>query len=209
MPDTAGSPSDETLMSHYARGDPVAFDRLFARYERRAHAFLLARVRSPERADDLFQELFLRIHRGRETFRPDGRFAPWFFGIARRVLVDEYRRRGPPFEEFREGFAARGPDPERAFAARESLASLEAELSEEEQAILVAASGRPGLRIDEAAADRLAARHRIQLPDGSQILLRREYRVIFRTPMRWSEGMLLERVYVASRQGGARVSRAA
>jgi len=63
--------------------------------------------------------------------------------------------------------------------------------------MLVGASEPPAARADRAAADAVAVRHRIQLPDGSQILLRREYRVIFRTPMRWSDGMLLERVYVA------------
>jgi hypothetical protein len=75
--------------------------------------------------------------------------------------------------------------------------------------LLGAASERPPLDLDEASVDRIAARHRIQLPDGSQILLRREYRVIFRTPMRWSEGMLLERVYVASREPGEDASRGA
>jgi RNA polymerase sigma-70 factor (ECF subfamily) len=141
MPDAAGDPSDEALMSRYARGDPAAFDRLFARYEPRAYAFFLARVRSPERASDLFQELFLRVHRGRATFRPDGRFAPWFFGVARRVLVDEFRRRSPVLEGLGGDLAASGPDPERAFEVRESLAALEAELSAEEQTILVAAKG--------------------------------------------------------------------
>jgi RNA polymerase sigma-70 factor (ECF subfamily) len=141
MPDAADSTSDDALMSRYARGDPAAFDQLFARYERRAYGFFLARVRSPERAADLFQELFLRVHRGRETFRPEGRFAPWFFGVARRVLVDDFRRRGPPLEGLGEELAARASDPERAFQVRESLAVLQAELSEEEQTILVAAKG--------------------------------------------------------------------
>lgn len=46
----------------------------------------------------------------------------------------------------------------------------------------------------------VATRHRIQLPDGPQLMLRREYEVIFRRPMRWSEGLLLEPVYVAKSQ---------
>lgn len=74
--------------------------------------------------------------------------------------------------------------------------------------MLAGASQGPVSRADGAAAGAVAVRHRIQLPDGSQLLLRREYRVIFRTPMRWSEGLLLERVYVAGCEAGARVSRA-
>lgn len=61
-------------------------------------------------------------------------------------------------------------------------------------------------RSDGAAAGAVAVRHRILLPDGSHLMLRREYRVIFRTPMRWSEGLLLERVYVAGRERGARTT---
>lgn len=60
----------------------------------------------------------------------------------------------------------------------------------------------------EEAVETVALRHRIQLPDGSQIMLRREYRVIFRTPMRWSEGMRLERVYVADAEASGSASRA-
>ena len=138
MPD---GPSDEALMAAYARGDGAAFDALFTRYERRAYRFLLARVRSPERAADLFQELFLRVHRGRDAFREDGRFDAWFFQIARRVLADEFRRRGPPLEPLGEGLAAGGADPERAFQIGEALDALGAELSEEERSILVSAKG--------------------------------------------------------------------
>lgn len=105
MPDGAAARSDEALMAADAQGDPAAFDELFARYERRAYAFFLQRVRSPERAADLFQELFLRIHRSRETFRPEGRFAPWLYRIARHVLVDDFRRRGPPLEGLGENLA--------------------------------------------------------------------------------------------------------
>lgn len=61
--------------------------------------------------------------------------------------------------------------------------------------------------VDEAMGA-VAVRHRIHLPDGSQIMLRREYRVIFRTPMRWSEGMRLERVYVADTKASKNASRA-
>lgn len=137
-PDALG---DEALMDRYARGDPEAFDRLFVRYARRAYAFFLSRVRSPDRAADLFQELFLRIHRGRDTFRADGRFEAWFFGVARRVLADDLRRRGPPLEVLPNGLAAAGPSPERELEVREALAALERELGEEERWIVVAAKG--------------------------------------------------------------------
>jgi len=141
MPDARVGSSDEDLMVRYARGDPAAFDELFARYERRAYGFFLARVRSPERAADLFQDLFLRIHRGRETFREGGRFEAWFFRVARHALVDDLRRRGPPLEALGDDYAGSGRSPEREFQLGEELEAVGADLSEEERAILVAAKG--------------------------------------------------------------------
>jgi len=141
MAGAPGAPSDEALMDGYARGDPAAFDQLFLRYERRAYAFFLARVRSPERAADLFQELFLRIHRGRQTFHSDRRFEPWFFRVARHVLVDDFRHRGPPLEILGEELAAEGSSPERQFQLGEALEALGTDLTEEERVILVAAKG--------------------------------------------------------------------
>ena len=84
--------SDEALMERYAAGDVEAFDLLFRRCEPRAYAFFLKRTGSPERAQDLYQELFLRIHRGRHRYDPSRPFTPWFFQIANRLLVDDHRR---------------------------------------------------------------------------------------------------------------------
>lgn len=84
--------ADETLMARYADGDAEAFDELFRRFERRAYAFFLGRTGSPQRAQDLYQELFLRIHRARDRFDRNRPFAPWFFQIANRLLVDDRRR---------------------------------------------------------------------------------------------------------------------
>jgi RNA polymerase sigma-70 factor (ECF subfamily) len=83
---------DELLMGRYAGGDDAAFEVLFARYESRAYAFFLRRVGSTERAQDLYQELFLRIHRARDAYDPRRPFAPWLFQIAHRLLVDDLRR---------------------------------------------------------------------------------------------------------------------
>ena len=80
--------TDEVLMRRYARGDFSAFDELFRRFEPRAFAYFLKRTRSRERAQDLYQELFLRLHRNRHGYDPDRAFAPWFFQIARLRLEE-------------------------------------------------------------------------------------------------------------------------
>jgi len=134
--------SDEALMDRYARGDGAAFDELFARYQERAYAFFLWRVGSAEHAADLYQELFLRIHRARERYDPGRPFAPWFFQIARRLLIDALRHRGRSREDLAldAGCAESGePGPERRVAATEQAAAILARLSAVERYVLVSA----------------------------------------------------------------------
>lgn len=83
---------DELLMERYAGGDVEAFDELFQRYERRAYVFFLRRTGSRERAQDLYQETFLRIHRARHLYDPSRPFTPWFFQVANRLLIDDHRK---------------------------------------------------------------------------------------------------------------------
>jgi len=55
--------------------------------------FLRRRVRDPDDAEDLYQELFLAVHRARHTYEPDRPLEPWLFAIARHVVADHERRR--------------------------------------------------------------------------------------------------------------------
>jgi RNA polymerase sigma-70 factor (ECF subfamily) len=133
--------ADETLMERYADGDSAAFEELLGRFEGRAYAFFLRRTSSPQRAEDLYQELFLRIHRARGVYDPARAFAPWFFQIAHRLLVDDLRRAHRAHEvplgdhEPR----SRGLGSERRVADREQLAHLLEALSPDERRVLVAA----------------------------------------------------------------------
>ena len=131
--------SDEDLMAEYAAGKVEAFDELFGRYEHAAYAFFLKRVGSPDRAQDLYQELFLRVHRGRHAYDPRRPFTPWFFQIAHRLLVDDFRR------AFRHHEAALGNILDSARSGDQSLPighdlqQLMSVLSPEEQYVLNAA----------------------------------------------------------------------
>lgn len=133
--------SDELLMARYSDGDARAFEELFRRYEPRAYAYFLRRTGSPERAEDLYQALFLRIHRARDAYDPSRPFAPWFFQIARRLLVDDTRRafrshevpirdRDPQVE---------GQDSEDRLLTREGVDLVLQQLSPEERYVLITA----------------------------------------------------------------------
>jgi RNA polymerase sigma-70 factor, ECF subfamily len=86
-------PSDETLMAAYVAGDRQAFEQLFARLAPRIHRFFQRSFRTEATADDLLQITFLKLHKARETYKPDMRVAPWAFAIAARVRLDELRKR--------------------------------------------------------------------------------------------------------------------
>jgi RNA polymerase sigma-70 factor (ECF subfamily) len=144
--------ADNALMDAYARGSQAAFEELFRRYEHRAYGYFLRRVRCEARAGDLYQELFLRLHRFRGTYDPGRPFEPWFFHIARNVLVDDWRRRyreaEVALEEAR--FVSAEPDAEARAAARESAARQLVDLTPEQARILVDAKVR-GLDYAEIA----------------------------------------------------------
>jgi len=92
-------PRDEELMERYATGDLSAFRLLFPRYEKKIYNFFARRLADRERAKDLFQEAFLRLHRTRHRFDPRQSFAAWFFTIANNLVRDELRmKRGIQFE---------------------------------------------------------------------------------------------------------------
>jgi RNA polymerase sigma factor (sigma-70 family) len=127
-------------MRGYAEGSEEAFNALFARYHERVYGFFLRRTGSEARARDLFQELFLRLHRFRHRFDPEQPFAPWLFAIARRLLVDELRRRAPGSEVSVDDLpiAAAGPDAETVVALRLGVEQTVASLSPEQRRVLFA-----------------------------------------------------------------------
>lgn len=79
-------------MLAYCSGDAAAFEGLFARHRRTLFTYLLHFSGSRTRAEDLFQEVFLRLIRTRERYRAEGSFRSWLFTIARNATTDERRR---------------------------------------------------------------------------------------------------------------------
>lgn len=133
--------TDEELMARYAAGEAAAFEELFRRYEQRAFAYFLRRTRSEDRASDLYQELFLRIHRFRDHYDPQRPFAPWFYQVAHNVLIDDFRRAARSQEVITEidEFPSPAPDVERQLDGRHRVRRLLRTLPEEQAAVLVAA----------------------------------------------------------------------
>jgi len=91
-----GDSSDEQLLAAYRGGDVRAFERLLARYEKPIWSFLRRFVRDAEAAEDLLQEVFLRVVRDAEDSGPawkaEAKFSTWLYTIARNLCIDQARR---------------------------------------------------------------------------------------------------------------------
>lgn len=86
-------PTDEDLMLAYARGRAAAFETLFERHRRRLFTYLLHQTGSQPEAEDLLQEVFLRLIRRRRNYVRTGSFRSWLYAIAHNALTDDRRRR--------------------------------------------------------------------------------------------------------------------
>src|SRR5438093_10952840 len=84
--------SDEKLMQRTGRGDLTAFGELFDRHQPSVYAFLARFLGNATLAEDVVQEVFLRVWRYRHSFDPAHRFGPWVYGIARRTALTEAGR---------------------------------------------------------------------------------------------------------------------
>lgn len=83
--------TDEELMVLYLAGNERAFEALFARYRNRVYGYVDKYIKDPRVADDLFQIVFLKLHRSRTRFDTRLLFGPWLFTICRNVIFDHLR----------------------------------------------------------------------------------------------------------------------
>lgn len=85
--------TDEELALSYIGGNNRAFDELLARNQNKLFSYILFVVRDEDRANDLFQETFVKVitklHQGR--YVDSGRFGAWIMRIAHNVIMDWYR----------------------------------------------------------------------------------------------------------------------
>ena len=89
-PSLAESPS-ELLMERYVDGEPEAFECLYRRVSPNLMGYLLRLTRNRERAEDLLQITFSKIHRARGSYLRGAPVLPWILAIARRSFLDERR----------------------------------------------------------------------------------------------------------------------
>jgi RNA polymerase sigma-70 factor (ECF subfamily) len=122
---------DATVVQAAARGDQRAFERLVRHYQAPLRRYLRHLVGDESAADDLAQDVLVKVHARLHTFRFESRFTTWVFRIARNAALDD--RRADARRRRREQRAmveAPPADPAMASEIGEAIASLPPDLRE-------------------------------------------------------------------------------
>lgn len=106
-------------------GDTRAYARLVDHYWPRVQRWLTGLTHDTQAAEDVTQEVFLKVWNGLPRFQDGSNFRAWLFCIARRALIDNHRAgRSPDAGRLPEGLSAQGPSPINTLVARETLAQV-------------------------------------------------------------------------------------
>ncbi|MFZ0429144.1 MAG: RNA polymerase sigma factor [Acidobacteriota bacterium] len=83
---------DNELVMQVRNGNAAAFEELVRRYDRRVLSTALRYTGDREAAQDVYQEVFMRVHRAIDTFRFQSRFSTWLFRIVTNVCLTRQGR---------------------------------------------------------------------------------------------------------------------
>jgi len=86
-----GSVSDADIMLRVKTGDQSAFEYLVQKYRRPIVSFMYRMARNAAAAEDLAQEVFLRVYRSRESYEATAKFTTWLYRIATNLAVNHAR----------------------------------------------------------------------------------------------------------------------
>jgi RNA polymerase sigma-70 factor (ECF subfamily) len=177
-----GPEEDVRLMLAFRAGDAAAFETLFRRWSGPLLRFLERMVRDLATAEELVQEVFIRVHGARHRYQPEARFSTWLYRIATNLALNELRRprrRAPHHSADAEDappLAAEGPRADAVADARrrgQAAQQALAELPENQRAALWLAAVEglsyaeiaEALDVTEAAVKSLVHRARVALSE--------------------------------------------
>jgi RNA polymerase sigma-70 factor (ECF subfamily) len=157
--------SERELVERCRRGDEGAFRDLVEQYKDLVFALIARTVQDRSRAEDLAQEVFLRVHRGLPYFRGEARLSTWIYRIVANVCVQDHARPDRAVESLDDGRRPPVPAPaatDRRFGDLELKDRLEKAIARlpANYRLLVAAHYLDGLRYEDLA-------EALQLPLGT------------------------------------------
>jgi RNA polymerase sigma-70 factor (ECF subfamily) len=89
--------SDESLMLAFAKDDVPAFEVLYRRHKDRVYRYVRRRCRERDVAEDLVNDIWMKLVRARHRYRAKAPFASYLLTLAHHRLIDYYRSHGRAF----------------------------------------------------------------------------------------------------------------
>jgi RNA polymerase sigma-70 factor (ECF subfamily) len=86
---------DVKLMLTFQQGDKAAFEALMRKFYPRVLNFIFRMIAQRDTAEDLTQEVFVRVYKSVERYRPQAHISTWILTIARNLTLNELRRHQP------------------------------------------------------------------------------------------------------------------
>jgi RNA polymerase sigma-70 factor (ECF subfamily) len=84
---------DSEIVRQIQSGKAAAFDELMRRYKRPVVNFIFRMLGNAHDADDVAQDVFVRVYQNLDTYRPETKFSTWLFAMARHAAIDRIRWR--------------------------------------------------------------------------------------------------------------------
>lgn len=86
--------NDQELMERYGNGDAVAFEELYGRHKGPVFRYVLRQCGNTANAEEIVQEVWIKVIKARESYRPLAKFTTWLYRVARNCFIDFVRRQG-------------------------------------------------------------------------------------------------------------------
>jgi len=83
---------DVFLMLEFQKGDKASFENLMRKYYKRVFNFIYRFVGSIEIAEDLTQEVFMKVYKKAPSYKPQAKFQTWLYTIAKNISLNELRK---------------------------------------------------------------------------------------------------------------------
>ncbi len=97
----AETPEEKELIKKYLKGDQKALEVLFSQYLKMIYSFVYKNVGSQGDAEDITQEVFIKVWKNLKKFDQTKNFRPWIFQIAKNTSIDFLRKKKSiPFSRF-------------------------------------------------------------------------------------------------------------
>ena len=150
--------------------DPQLLDRLIEQYQYRLFRYLFHLTGSRERAEDFFQETWVRVLERGQQYEGKWKFETWLFAIARNLVIDWQRRKKPQsLDELME--------------PREEGAAYDPPSSEEDSPLLAAMRNQAGANVQASMSKLPAAYREVLLLRFQEEMALEEIAVVMSTPI--------------------------